>query len=264
MKKKLFYSIGKIKTSKKINCLTKNYFKFVFQNFWIYTPTCYYLIMFYLYKDLQSYLGLKCEKNFIVAIDKILFGEKIYDFMVLIQHPMLDLFSALCYLAHFCLPIIFSAYLIFYKRENNNFLKFFLSFGLVSFSGVIIQYLIPTPPPWMFNKSTSPEANFVRVDKLIDINLFKNLYSNSPLKCGACPSLHAAWPTVILFTRPWINVHFCCFHVASIAFAAIYSGHHYVIDVLFGFFLAWFFTKISNRIIERNFSDKNYIHTETV
>ena len=221
-------------------------------------PTVYYLIMFCLYSDIENYFDLKCQiPNIIMDIDNFFFGEKIYDFLLLMEHWSLDIFTAITYLAHFSLPFFFTFYLLCYKKENSSFLKFILAFGLVNFFGVLIQYLIPTPPPWMYLKGAeiiSPEANFARVDSLLYINLFKNIYSKNTLVCGAFPSLHTAWPTIILFIRPWFNRNFCKFHVIAICFSAVYSGHHYIIDVLFGFILAAFFAKISSFLIDKRFT----------
>ena len=94
------------------------------------------------------------------------------------------------------------------------------------------------------NKSP-PEAGFSRVDALFNMKLFNSIYSNSPLKCGAFPSLHATWPCLILFTKPWISKWFALAHASLIAFAAVYSTHHFVIDVAFGVLFAWLSCQLS-------------------
>ncbi|CAF0953499.1 unnamed protein product [Brachionus calyciflorus] len=126
--------------------------------------------------------------------------------------------------------------------------------------GVLIQYIIPTPPPWMLLMDEKiQEANFYRVDVLLHFKLFKSIYSQSKLVCGAFPSLHTAWPSIIFFGgQYWIGKWFCLGHVCLIAFAALYSMHHYLIDILFGILLAFISCEIGKKIIEiENEEDNN-------
>ena len=220
------------------------------RKFAIFLPLLLYIFMFFWHRELQSYLGLesKCEHNFIVDLDYLIFGKKTYYFFVYIQHWTLDLLSSMSYLMHFTLPFLYSIYLLAYKKHCSGFLRFILAFGTVNFLGVLIQKVVPTPPPWMLAELKGPpEANFARVDSILNTTLFKCIYSNSPLICGSFPSLHTAWPTIILFSnaKPWFSRNFSRFHVALIAFSAVYSGHHFIIDVIFGFLFACFCTKLS-------------------
>ena len=257
----LYFKIGMVKRINDIHFhnnsnLIASRTQFMLRNFWIFMPAAYYIAMLCMYSEIQSYLGLKCQRNFIVDLDNILFGEHIYSMMEHIQHWSLDILSAVPYLIHFSLPFIYSAYIYFLKNDTNSFLKYCLAFGLVNLCGVLSQSVFPTPPPWMLKKhmeNTIPEANFARVDSFLSINLFKNIYAKSPLVCGAFPSLHTAWPIIILCIRPWISVHFCRIHVLLIVFAAIYSGHHFVIDVVFGLVYAWVFSKASIFLINKRF-----------
>lgn len=225
---------------------------FVKKNCWITFPVLLYIVLFFLHNRIQQYYSETCRRNFIVAWDSALFGDHVYFLMNRIQHWTFDLLSALPYLLHFSLPFLYSIYLLFLKKENLNFFKFILSFGIVCSVSVLLQYTIPTPPPWMLStRPVPPEANFSRVDNILNVKLFKNIYSNSPLTCGAFPSLHTAWPTIIRFNRPWISKKFCWFHVGLIAFSAVYSLHHFVIDVIFGFLFGWVGCKIGSKIIDR-------------
>ena len=230
--------------------------RFYIKHFWLVIPLVSYLILFLLHKKIQLILGLKCEKNFIVYLDELIFGANGYLLMGSIQHWSLDFLCATLYLTHYILPFMFLVYLRFYKKESKNYLKFIVSYGMVNFVCVIIQYLVPTPPPWLLSNARiiNPEANFVNIDALLHINLFKRIYSNSPLVCGAFPSVHTAWPTVILFLRPWISTGFSRLHVILIGFAAVYSGHHYFIDVLFGFAVACLFTNLSIFLVDKLFN----------
>ncbi|RNA12205.1 Inositol phosphorylceramide synthase catalytic subunit AUR1 [Brachionus plicatilis] len=165
-----------------------------------------------------------------------------------LQNPVLDIISSIPYLFHFPLPFIYAIFLIRSKANIEDILRITLAYGLVNMIGVIIQYMVPTPPPWMvLMENKIPEANFYRVDNFLGIKIFKTIYSFSKLVCGAFPSLHTAWPSIILFGKNfWIGRRFCVLHVCLIAFSAVYSMHHYIIDVLSGIFLSFILSKFTN------------------
>jgi hypothetical protein len=75
--------------------------------------------------------------------------------------------------------------------------------------------------------------------------------------CGAWPSLHTAWPSIIFLLKPWFNKNVALLHVLLIGFSAIYSGHHYLIDVLFGFIVAFVLTNFSIHFVEKYFNLEN-------
>ena len=51
------------------------------------------------------------------------------------------------------------------------------------------------------------------------------------------PSLHVAWPAIILVCNPWISERFAVFHLLWIHWASMYSNHHYGIDGIAGILL---------------------------
>lgn len=104
-------------------------------------------------------------------------------------------------------------------------------------------------PPWyadsaVYNDEGSliyvfpNEAGFKRFDKLLGVSIFHSIYSKSTVTFGAFPSLHVAIPTVILLSHPWGGHKIGLIHVVWISLAALYSTHHYFIDVLGGVLLA--------------------------
>ena len=227
---------------------------FYMKHIWLVLPLFGYLLLFLMHKKVQQLLGISCESNFIISLDKFMFGATTYSIVHSMQHWSLDLICALVYLTHYILPFLYIVYLRLYKRDPQTLLIYVFSFGLVNFVCVLCQYIVPTPPPWMFlspARSLQPEANFANVDSLLHMQLFKRIYASSPLVCGAFPSVHTAWPSVILFLRPWISRTFARIHVGLIAFAAVYSGHHYFIDVIFGLALAWAFTRLSMCLVDK-------------
>ena len=164
-------------------------------------------------------------------------------------NPLFDAVAAVPYLVHFPLPFLFAFYLAISESRREAFLPYMWCVGWVNFVAVIFQTTFPTAPPWFADSAVfdehghviyeSPsEAGFSRMDKLLGVHIFHGLYSTSPLKFGAFPSLHVALPMVIFLNHPWLGKKFGAFHVVLIALSAIYITHHYLVDALGGILLA--------------------------
>lgn len=220
---------------------------------WLVVPVVVYILLYFLNPFIQSALSIdhkNCEINFIVKIDMLLFDFLVYQRIPQIENPILDVMTALPYLLHFTLPFAYSAWLCFGVKKFGKFMQFILGFGLMCASCTILQQALPTPPPWMIStRGLPPEAGFARVDRLLGMQLFRKIYGNCPLSCGAFPSLHAAWPALILFIKSWVSPYLVVGHVLLICFAAVYSMHHYIIDVVFGIAIAWCFAKLSRHLV---------------
>lgn len=82
------------------------------------------------------------------------------------------------------------------------------------------------------------EGEFYRLDRMMGFSLFHRLYSTSPLRFGAFPSLHVAMPMIVFLNHPWFGKKFGAFHVILITVAAVYARQHYLVDTLGGIALA--------------------------
>lgn len=156
----------------------------------------------------------------------------------------LDIFSGFAYLCWIPVPLLFAGRL-FYK-DRQQFFYFSLSFLLINLIGFIGYYIYPAAPPWYvqqygfnFNPATPGNtAGLERFDQFFDVSVFKGLYSKSSNVFAAMPSLHSAYPTLVLYyglkyRMGIINVLFAVV-TGGIWFAAVYSSHHYVLDVMAG------------------------------
>jgi hypothetical protein len=156
----------------------------------------------------------------------------------------LDILSGIFYLCWIPLPLAFAAGLFF--KDKKTFLQFSLTFLLVNLIGFVIYYIYPAAPPWYFQKYGSAffantpgnSAGLQRFDDYLDVGIFKSIYAKSSNVFAAMPSLHVAYPMIVLYygikkKMGWINVLFALV-MAGIWFAAIYTGHHYVLDVVAG------------------------------
>ncbi len=87
-------------------------------------------------------------------------------------------------------------------------------------------------------------AQLVRFDHIIGFPIFENMYNKNSNVFAAIPSLHSAYPVILLYygikkKYKWLSIIFFI-DVLGIWFAAVYSMHHYIIDVLLGGFCAIF------------------------
>ena len=156
----------------------------------------------------------------------------------------LDIAAGLFYLCWMPLPLTFAGYLFFKNKEA--FFRFALTFLIVNLLGFIVYYAYPAAPPWYvqqygfgFNPHTPGNtAGLGRFDHYFHVSIFSSLYAKSSNVFAAMPSLHASYPLTVLYygikTRArWGNALFALIMV-GIWFAAVYSSHHYVLDVLAG------------------------------
>jgi len=219
-----------------------------------FAPYLIYLLFYSNYSLFRALTGLESSRKpnftFLPWIELELFQMFPHRYLSQFAGPVLDVLAALPYLVHFPLPALFLLYLVTGEQRRKHLFTFMWCAGWVNILALILQYFFPTAPPWFvdsavfdsqgrFIKSGANEAGFHRLDTLIGEHFFHGIYSASPLKFGAFPSLHVAWPAIILVNRPWFSKKFAWFHVVWIAWAAMYSCHHYLVDVLGGLALVF-------------------------
>lgn len=171
-------------------------------------------------------------------------GQTPNEFWLAHRSTVPDVAAGLFYLCWMPLPLAFSGYLFY--RDKEMFFRYTLTFLLVNLIGFVIYYACPAAPPWYvqlhgfgFDPHTPGNtAGLGRFDSYFHVSVFTALYAKSSNVFAAMPSLHAAYPLTVLYygikcrLGP-INVLFALI-TAGIWFAAVYSGHHYVLDVLAG------------------------------
>jgi membrane-associated phospholipid phosphatase len=160
----------------------------------------------------------------------------------------LDLLCGAVYFA-FLFEVLAAAVYLFF-RARPLMLELALRFGAVNLLGWSTWLLYPTAPPWYVDAHglTAPSgpvasnaAALTRVDALLGTSYFEHFYAGSAYVFGAFPSLHVSYAVLVALVTwqlgGWLRVAAPAFAV-SIAFAAVYLRHHYLIDVLGGTALA--------------------------
>ena len=166
------------------------------------------------------------------------------EYWLLHKQAWLDVLCGLFYLCWVPVPILFAGYLFFTTRRL--FLEFALTFLLVNVLGFVLYYLHPAAPPWYVQQhgfafeplKLGSTAGLARFDAYFGVSIFQGLYAKNSNVFAAMPSLHSAYPVVVLYyavksRANWLTPFFLVV-MLGIWFAAVYNSHHYVLDVLAG------------------------------
>lgn len=157
-----------------------------------------------------------------------------------------DFLCGLFYLCWVPVPIAFGLWLYF-KKQRAVYLHFAIVFLLVNLIGFTFYYIHPAAPPWYYAKygaeflTTVPGdvAGLGGFDDMTGLGIFNGLYARNSNIFAAVPSLHSAYVPVALFYSfkakcpGWMRVTLAII-ACGIWFTAVYTSHHYVIDVLLG------------------------------
>lgn len=158
-----------------------------------------------------------------------------------------DLLSGIFYLLWVPLPVIYAIYLFFSGQRELSF-RFASAFLFVNLIGFAGYYIYPASPPWYvmqygFEPILNTPGNvggFDRFDELIGFNIFHNIYCKNANVFAAIPSLHSAYNPIALFYALFLarKNYFWITGLGIVSvgiwWAAVYSCHHYIIDVTLG------------------------------
>lgn len=157
-----------------------------------------------------------------------------------------DFMAGVFYLCWVPVPIAFGLWLYF-KGLRRDYLRFSIVFLLVNLIGFAGYYIHPAAPPWYamnygFEPVLSTPGNVAglgRFDQLLGITVFEGIYGRNANVFAAVPSLHAAYMVValayaVISRQRRLLVGLFAFIMVGIWWTAVYSGHHYIIDVSLG------------------------------
>ncbi|MFT3933468.1 MAG: phosphatase PAP2 family protein [Chitinophagaceae bacterium] len=211
-----------------------------------------YWIIFDYMKAFPNYRYHPVHIQSIYNAEKSLFGITMPDGKVvtpneywqLHQYTALDFMAGLFYLCWIPVPLLFGFYLHLKKRRE--FFYFAFTFLLVNLLGFVVYYSYPAAAPWyvsnygfVFNPATPGNtAGLARFDALVHAHIFQGLYTKGSNVFAAMPSLHSAYPIIVFYYAVknklgYINILFGTV-MCGIWFSAVYTNHHYILDVLAG------------------------------
>ena len=168
------------------------------------------------------------------------------EFFGLHHTAFVDFLAGIFYLCWVPLPVVFGLYLYF-SRRTEWYLHFAIVFLLVNLLGFAIYYIHPAAPPWYValhgfeavEGTPGDVAGLGRFDDMTGLGIFNALYARNSNVFAAVPSLHSAYTFVafiyaLLSRAPKGWTITLGVVSAGIWFTAVYTSHHYIIDVLLG------------------------------
>jgi inositol phosphorylceramide synthase catalytic subunit len=174
-----------------------------------------------------------------------------------LQWALIDWPLELVYLSHlFVVPA-----LIFWlwfqgqsdERKRRRFVRHIKAFTILNFSAIAVYLLLPVAPPWWvsINGMAQPTADLVAQVKMsaaIDGRLTQALIRNAAQWFAAVPSVHGAYPVLLLLLaigdRNRLVIIGLALYAAAMWTATVMLNQHYIIDLLAGAILcivAWRF-----------------------
>jgi hypothetical protein len=214
-----------------------------------------YWIIFDYMKAFPNYLYHTVSTGDLYNLEKKIFGIHYQgglltpnEYLKAHTKPYIDVVSGFFYLMWIPVPLFFAGFLFFKNKQE--FLYFSFTFVLVNFIGFVIYYLYPAAPPWYIQMhgftfiphTLGNTGGLVRFDNYFNLPIFKSIYSKSSNVFAAMPSLHSSYPVIVLYyglknKLGIVNVFFMIVMI-GIWSTAIYTSHHYVLDVIAGIFCA--------------------------
>ena len=159
-------------------------------------------------------------------------------------NTVLDIIAGLFYICWIPVPLGFGAFLFFKNRRQ--FLGFAITFFVVNLLGFVVYYSYPAAPPWyiqehgfVFHPNTPGNTGgLARFDHYFNVNVFKSIYEKGSNVFAAMPSLHSAYPVIVIYYGIKNKLGYANIILATVMvgiwLTAIYTSHHYVLDVLAG------------------------------
>ena len=228
-----------------------------------------YWILFDYMKAFPNYLYSTVHIRDLYEAEKSIFGVVINgvkvtpnEYWLTHTQAWIDVLSGVFYLCWVPVPLAFATYLFFKNREG--FIHFALSFLLVNLVGFVVYYTYPAAPPWyvqlrgfdFYAHTPGNEAGLTRFDQHLGMNIFHAIYAKGSNVFAAMPSLHSAYPVVVVYyarlhANKFLQALFAIV-AAGIWFSAIYNSHHYVLDVTAGIICAVVTIIFYRRILMKN------------
>jgi membrane-associated phospholipid phosphatase len=195
-------------------------------------------------------IGLSVQYAYPIFLDRLLLGgtlptaflqETLYKPGSIRLH---DYFFFATYVSYFLLPSW--ALVAAWHTRRELFSRFLVAFVLTFWLGLIGYFLLPTAPPWLAARDGELQ-DVTKVTRQVAQELSPGRYEAAANRVGnnevaAMPSLHFAIPFLIAIVGARIGRLpglLTGAYVVAMAFALVYLGEHYVIDMIAGGLLAY-------------------------
>ncbi len=190
-----------------------------------------------LYETEKSFFGITLQDGLRVTPN---------EFWAIHTNKVMDFFAGVFYLCWVPLPIFYGLWLYF-SGKKRPYLHFALVFLFVNLIGFGLYYVHPAAPPWYVALhgfeavpgTPGDVAGLGAFDQMTGLGIFHGLYARNSNVFAAMPSLHSAY-TLVAFIYS-IRAHSSIWWkvilgvvTLGIWFTAVYTSHHYIMDVMGG------------------------------
>jgi len=161
--------------------------------------------------------------------------------------------ATILYMLHFALPVITGFLLWLWRRPL--YYEFVAAFIVLSFAGFVTFLLLPVAPPWwaawkgaLNGPDKLPVIHYLKPDAFAAIAHFLGypngeqlssyiFYGVNPNGVAAFPSLHAGYPflSFLVLRQAFGRIGWLALlYAAAVWWAVVFTGDHWVVDVLGG------------------------------
>lgn len=204
-------------------------------------------LTFSLFRSMANETGIPLRTAEVTSIERAMFfghtptiwlQTRFYDPLNLAWY---DYFTTFIHWSYFFVPHMIA---VLIWRHSPDLYRRFLATMLITLGiGLAIYFITPAAPPWL-TADRAPQEDIYRVMAKVGSQLHSGLYDRTysalgdPNPVAAMPSMHqAATVAACIFalhsSRRWLRwgSFIYCF---MMAFTLVYTGEHYVIDILVG------------------------------
>jgi hypothetical protein len=216
-------------------------------------PFAAWLVLYDLSRFFSEKLGTVPHVAPQINADRVLFGDPVPTVRLQAalntagQLQWIDYVAWGVYMTHYFATILIAA--VLWRFAYQRFREFRRMVLMLATFGFITYVLFPAVPPWMAAKmhAIEPIRRIVNVDvwNELGVQVANSLVENGSgffNQVAAVPSLHGAYPVLFLLFF-WAGSHWywralLVAYPIAMGFTLVYSGEHYVVDILLGWFYA--------------------------
>jgi len=150
------------------------------------------------------------------------------------------------YMTHFIVPFLIAGLL--WHFDHARFRRYAFLFLTLTFAAFATYALYPAVPPWMAAQDRQIQPTAKIIDEMwthIGVSNGSNVFSATghfANPVAAMPSLHSAYPMlIVLFFWPMVRRRYrplLLLYPLAMGLTLVYTGEHYVVDVLIGWLYA--------------------------
>lgn len=204
-------------------------------------------LVFSLFRSMANETGIPLRTDEVTGIERSMFfghtptiwlQARLYDPLQLAWY---DYFTTFIHWSYFFVPHLIA--ILVWRHSADLYRRFLTTMLIVLGIGLAIYFLTPAAPPWL-TADRAPQEDIYRVMAQVGGQLHSGLYERTysalgdPNPVAAMPSMHqAATVAACVFalhsSRRWLR--WASFiYCALMAYTLVYTGEHYVIDILVG------------------------------